>query len=372
MVSLTLGELANALESEYLGDETLRIERVVHPAEATSASDLALVLEKSVIPLLMEKSISTALVPEEIPASQIPIPNQIRVRRPKVALAKLLDIFEKPPSVPPGIHPSAVIDPTAVIDPEAHIGPLCSVGSNTIIGKGTRLVSHVSVGADGVIGDDCTLFPGVYVGDRVRLGNRVIIQANASIGNDGYSYVTEEVGSVETARKTGKIEAQNAKIIRINSIGTVVLEDEVEIGANACVDRATLGETRIQRGTKIDNLVQVAHNVTIGQNCLITSQVGIAGSAKIGDRVVMGGQAGLKDHITIGEDVIIAPKTGVTDDVDPRTILIGFHGVPRKEFLKQEMYIKRIKSYAQRIEALEERLAKLESGTRPVEVESPV
>ena len=202
-----------------------------------------------------------------------------------------------------------------------------------MIGAGTRLVSHVSVGAGVSIGENCLFHAGVCIGDAVQIGHRVILQPNAVIGADGFSYVTASVGSVESARSGGKVSAQNTEILRINSAGTVVLEDDVEIGANSCVDRATLGETRIRRGTKLDNQVQIGHNITMGENCLVAAQVGIAGSTIIGDRVVMGGQAGVKDHITIGSDTIILPMTGVAGDVPERTLLVGFHGVPRKEFL---------------------------------------
>lgn len=369
MTHITLGELAQQVGGEYIGDASLEIQRVIHPAQANSAQDLALILDQAILPLLSQKTIQTALLPLDLSIDSIP--NQIKVRRPKVALAKLLDIFDKPPYIPPGVHPSAVIDPTATIESGVVIGPLCTVGPNTVISAGTRLVSHVSIGADVSVGQNCLFYPGTVLGDRVVIGNRVILQANVSVGSDGYSYVTPEMGSVESARATGKIEAQNTAIIRINSVGTVVLEDDVEIGANSCIDRATLGETRIKKGTKLDNLVQIAHNVTVGENCLIVAQAGIAGSTKIGNRTVVGGQVGIADHVNVGEDCIIMAQSAIPSNLADKSFVVGSPAVPRKEFLYREMQVKRIKGLSQKIDALTERLNQLEVSQSVTE-EQPV
>lgn len=366
----TLKAIAEYLNGEYVGDPSLEIHGIAHPLQASSPRDLALILDEKIVPLLTQKSIVTALTPLELAIEAIP--NQIRVRRPKVALARLLELFDRPVYVPPGIHPSAVIDPSAHVVEGAFIGPLCSVGPNSRIGKGTRLVAHVSIGAEVIMGEDCLLHAGVRVGDRVRIGNRVILQPNAAIGSDGYSYVTSEIGSVESARSRGKVEAQNNRILRINSIGTVVLEDEVEIGANSCIDRATLGETRIKRGTKLDNLVQIAHNVTIGENCLIVAQTGVAGSCTIGDRSVLGGQVGVKDHTDIGEDCIILSQSGVVGNVPDKSILMGSPAIDRKQFLQKDMQIKRLKGFYAKLEALAQRVEQLECRTSEERAEQPV
>jgi len=354
----TLETLAQALDGEFIGNAQQTIKQVAHPTTAKTAEDLALVLDKEILGALVQLNIQTALVPADLDVAGIP--NQIKVKRPKVALAKLLDIFDKPVYIPPGVHATAVIDKTAVIAADVVIGPFCVVGPNTVIGAKTRLVSHVHVGADVQIGEQGLFYPGSVIGDRIRIGNRVILQANTSIGSDGFSYVTEEAGNVESARSSGDIKAQNSRILRINSIGTVVLEDDVEVGANACIDRATLGETRIGQGTKLDNQVQIAHNVTIGENCMIVSQVGIAGSAKIGDRVVIAGQAGIKDHTSIGDDSIILPKTGVSGDVPSKVIYMGFQGMPRKDFLRREMKIGQLASLPEKLSQLAERIEALE------------
>ncbi len=218
------------------------------------------------------------------------------------------------------------------------------------------------LGAEVEIGEDCVFHAGVCIGDRVRIGNRVIVQANAAIGNDGFSFQTVEPGSAEVTRQTGEVRPTDSEILRINSVGTVVIEDDVEIGACTCIDRGTLHETRIARGTKIDNLVQIAHNVQVGRKCVIVSFAGVAGSATIGDRVVIAAQAGIPDHVKIGDDSVIMPQAGVTGSLPPRSYVGGTPAEPRKQFLHGLMQIKRIKTLGRRIKELGERLDKLEGG----------
>ena len=355
----TLGWLAAELGGEMIGDPDLEVRRVVHPAYAEDKHDLALVYSASVASIVRERAVQTALVPlaPEVPG----IPNQLKVARPRVTLARLLEIFARPPVVRTGVHASAVIDPTAVLSENVCIGPHCSVGPRSKLGAGTTLVAGVHVGAEVEIGEECRLFSGVCIGDRVRIGDRVIIKANAAIGNDGFSFQTVEPGSAELVRQTGKAEPTDSEILRINSVGTVIIEDDVEIGACSCIDRATLHETRIGRGTKIDNLVQIAHNVRVGQKCIIVSMAGVAGSATIGDRVVIAAQAGIPDHAKIGDDCVIMPQAGVTHDLPPKSYVGGSPAEPRKEFLNSLMQIKRIKTLARRIREFGERLEKLEA-----------
>jgi UDP-3-O-[3-hydroxymyristoyl] glucosamine N-acyltransferase len=359
-MSITLGWLASELGGELVGDPGIEIRRVVHPAYAESRHDLALVYSESVAPIVRERMVQTALVPmtPEVPG----IPNQIKVPRPRVALARLLEIFARPPFVSSGIHPTAFIDPTAQVAADVCAGPLCWVGPNAKIGPGTRLVSGVHIGADAEIGSDCLFFPGVCVGDRVRIGNRVIIKMNAAIGNDGFSFQTMEPGSAEVTRQTGKVQPTDSRTLRINSVGTVVLGDDVEVGACACIDRATLHETRIGRGTKIDNLVQIAHNVQIGEDCIVVALAGVAGSAAIGNRVLIAAQAGIPDHMTIGDDSLIMPQAGVAGNLPPKSYVGGSPAVPRKQFINDLMQVKRIKGLGKRIKELEERLGRLENG----------
>jgi UDP-3-O-[3-hydroxymyristoyl] glucosamine N-acyltransferase len=354
----TLGWLATQLDAELLGNPELEIRRVVHPSYAEDEHDLALVYSASVAPIVQARRIQTALVPlqPDVPG----IPNQLKVARPRVTLARLLEIFARPPFVAAGVHPSAVIDPTAQLAADVRVGPNCWIGPEAKIGARTTLVAGVNVGAQAEIGADCRLFAGVCVGDRVRLGDRVVVKANAAIGNDGFSFQTVEPGSAELARQTGSAHPTDSEVLRINSVGTVVIEDDVEIGACTCIDRATLHETRIRSGTKIDNLVQIAHNVQIGRKCLIVSLAGVAGSAEIGDRVVVAAQAGIPDHTKIGDDSLIMPQAGVTRDLPPRSYVGGSPAEPRKEFINSLMQIKRIKGIGRKVRELAERLEKVE------------
>jgi UDP-3-O-[3-hydroxymyristoyl] glucosamine N-acyltransferase len=353
----TLGEIARYVGGQLFGDPSVPIKRVVHPALVEDDTDLALVLSPSAASLLASGKISNAVLPEEIEVRLTP--NQIVVKRPRLVLARLLELFERPVHVAPGVHPSAVIDSTATIGQNVSIGPFCWVGPSSQIADHCRLVAHVSIGANVTIGERTLLHAGVTIGDRCRIGNRVIVQPNAAIGGDGYAFVTPEPGSIESARATGEVRAFNTELVRINSIGYVVIEDEVEIGAGTCIDRGGLGETRIGRGSKLDNLIQVGHNVTIGTNCLIVAQVGLGGSSKVGHRAVVGGQAGLPDHLTIGDDALVHPQAGITNHIPAKSIVIGTPAEPKRRFLEQQVQIRRLPKIAKELKELKEQVAAL-------------
>ena len=297
------------------------------------------------------------MLPEQVDGHLTP--NQIVVKRPRLVLAKLLELFDRPVHVTRGVHPSAEIDSSATLGQNVSIGPFCWVGPNSKIGDHSRLVAHVSIGADVTIGEDTLLHAGVRIGDRCQIGNRVIVQANAAIGGDGFAYVTPEPGSIESAQATGEVRSFNNELIRINSIGNVVIEDEVEIGAGTCIDRGTLGETRVGRGAKLDNLVQIGHNVTIGTNCLIVAQVGLGGSSKVGHRAVVGGQAGLPDHLTIGDDALVHPQAGISNHVPPKSIIIGSPAEPKRRWLEQQLQIRRLPRIARELKELRQQIAAL-------------
>ena len=353
----TLGEIATYVGGQLFGDASLPIKRIVHPALVEDETDLALVFSSAAASTLASGKISNAVLPEAVAHSLAP--NQIVVNRPRLVLAKLLQLFERPVHVAPGIHPSAVIDSTATIGQHVSIGPFCWVGPRSKIGDCCRLVAHISIGADVAVGEHTLLHSGVSIGDRCQIGNRVIVQANAAIGGDGFAYVTPEPGSIESARATGEVQKFNNELIRINSIGNVVIEDDVEVGAGTCIDRGTLGETRISRGAKLDNLVQVGHNVTIGTNCLIVAQVGLGGSSKVGHRAVLGGQAGLPDHLTIGDDALVHPQAGISNHVPARSIVIGSPAEPKRRFLEQQVQIRRLPRIAKELKELRQQVADL-------------
>jgi UDP-3-O-[3-hydroxymyristoyl] glucosamine N-acyltransferase len=354
----TLGEIAEFIGGEMCGDGSVPVVRVVHPAIAQGASDLAFVLSPKEASALSAGNVINAVVPAGI--ENLPTPNQIVVSRPRLVLARLTELFQRPVQIEPGIHPWTVVDPTARIGENASIGPFCRIGPNSRIGAHCRLVSNVNVGADVTIGDHTLLHAGVCVGDRSEIGSRVIVQPNATIGGDGFAFVTREPGSVESVRKTGEVRHFNTEIIRIHSLGNVVIEDDVEIGSGTCIDRGTLGETRIGRGSKLDNLIQVGHNVVTGSNCLIVSQVGLGGSSSLGDRVVIGGQSGVPDHVTLGDDAVIHARSGIIGSVPEKAAMMGIPAVPLRQFMDREVKMRRlpnlIKDLQRQVASLVERI----------------
>jgi UDP-3-O-[3-hydroxymyristoyl] glucosamine N-acyltransferase len=354
-----LGEIAQFIGGEMRGDGSLRVERVVPAELVKGAKDLALILSpKEASTVLSSGKIANAVV--SVAIENLPTLNQIVVRQPRLVLAKLTALFERPVQLAPGIHPWTVIDPTASIGQNVSIGPFCRIGPNSRIGDRCRLVSNISVGADVTIGEDTLLHAGVYIGDRCEVGCRVIVQPNATIGGDGFAFVTREPGSVESVRQTGEVQKFNTEIIRVNSLGNVVIEDEVEVGAGTCIDRGTLGETRIGHGSKLDNLIQVGHNTVIGSNCLVVSQVGLGGSSSIGNRVVIGGQSGLPDHVTVGDDAVIHARSGIVGPVPEKAAMIGVPAMPLRQFMDREVKTRRlpnlIKDLQRQVASLVEKL----------------
>lgn len=359
-VPRTLNDIAVALGAELVGDGTLVVDAVAHPLMADGASTLALAMERNAENALARTRAVSAVVAEGRRAALAPLKGGIIVRRPRYALAQLLEMFALPPSIEPGVHPTAVLHPTATIGADVSIGAFSFVGPGTRIGDRTRLLAHSTVGAGVTIGNDCLIHAGARIGDRCVLGNRLILQPNVVIGADGFGFVTPERGSVESAMETGRVEATNRTLARINSVGIVVIDDDVEIGAGTCIDRATVGTTRIGRGTKIDNLVQVGHNCSIGENCLIAGMCGLSGSVTLGDRVSLGGGVGVSDHVSIGDDAVIMARSGVAATVPAREVWGGYPAVPHREVTQQLFSARRSPRMLRDIEDLKRRLSELE------------
>ncbi len=360
---MQLSELAEALNADLVGDGSLRVERPVHPAEAAGPGDLALAMEPALVELLETSAARSAVLTDgaEPPAGRLD--GYLVVRRSRYAMAGLMEAFKRPPVLAPGIDPSARVAEDAEIGEGVTVGAFTVIGAGTVVGAGSVILDHVSIGAGARLGAGCLIHAGARIGDRVELGQRVILQPNACIGPDGFSYVTPEPGSVETAKASGKVEAFNTEIVRINSIGTVVLEDDVEIGACSTIDRGTVAATRVGRNTKIDNLVMVGHNVRIGENCFICAQVGIAGSTVIGDRVVLAGQVGVADHIEIGHDSVIAAGSGVGRKVPPRSVWAGYPAVDREDAFETYLYTKRLKFMFNDLKTLRKKVKALEGAS---------
>ncbi len=349
--SKTLQEIASAIDGEIqLGKNSkqdLLITSLAVSPDNSTLEDLVLAFDqkyiKNVTNIKAKAIVFPYSVKDKIPSLEIPI---IWVKRTRIVLKKLLDVLNTK-KFNEGIHPTAVIDPSSKID------KTCVVGAN------------VFIGANVVIGKNCLIYPNVTILDNSKVGNNVILHSGVVIGSDGYSYATEEESNLEKAKK-GDFNFNLGRQIqhKIPSIGDVVIEDDVEIGANSCVDRGTIGSTVIGAGSKIDNLVQIAHNCKIGKDCLIVGQVGFAGSVSVGDRVVVGGQVGFADNINIGSDVIFVARSGVHGDIPSNSVYRGTPAVPYQEYFKNEKAMRRL---PKKQEKLEEQVRLLEEKVKGLE-----
>ena len=361
MKSFSIDEITQITGGMLTKVHDVRISQLAPPLLADE-NTLALALSESEIENLAKTRAKAALVPLGVNIEGL---TTIEVERPRVAMMKLLTMFYVAPEVNEGVHPSATVHETAKLGQNVKIGPNVVVGRNAIIGDNTQIVANVYIGGGVKTGKNCFFHPGVNVGDRVILGDNVILQHGVSLGADGYSFVTEKPDNIEQAKKDGEIKEANVdqKIFKIPSIGSVVIGNNVEIGANTAVDRGTLENTEIGDDTKIDDLVMIGHNVKIGKGCLIVSQVGIAGSSVIGDRVVLAGQVGVADHVKIGSDSIIAAKAGISKTVPEKSVLMGMPAVTRKEFVKQIKIMKDAGELIERFKKFEPMLQALEADS---------
>jgi UDP-3-O-[3-hydroxymyristoyl] glucosamine N-acyltransferase len=260
-----------------------------------------------------------------------------------LAMARVATLFAPPvPRPPAGVDPAARVDPTATLGHAVAVGPNAVIGARASIGARTVIHPGVVVGDDTTIGDDCELFPNVVVRERCTLGHRVVIHANSAIGSDGFGYRWD-----------------GAKHAKIPQIGVVVIEDDVEIGSCTCVDRAKFGVTRVGRGTKIDNLVQVAHNVVLGPHCVLAGQSGVAGSAKLGTGVMLGGQSAVRDHGTMGDGSMLAACSGLLDSAEPKQVVSGVPAIPHRQTLREQAALRHLPELRTEVRKLQEELAEL-------------
>ena len=333
MKSFTLEQIAKITDGMLSKSADVSITRISPPLLADEHT-LALALGEEEIENLSKTKAKAALVPLGVNIDGF---STIEVERPRLAMMKLITMFYEAPQTNEGVHPTAVIHPEAKVGENVSIGPNVVLAKGAVIGDNTTILANCYIGNNAVVGSECFFHPGVNVGDRVQIGDKCIFHHGVSLGADGFSFVTENPNNIEQARKDGEIKDTSDEhvIFKINSLGSVVIGNNVEIGANTTIDRGTIENTVIGDNTKIDNLVMIGHNCKIGKGCMIVSQVGIAGSCEIGDRVVLAGQAGLADHIKIGNDSIIAAQAGVTKSFPEKSIVVGAPAVPRKEFIKQ-------------------------------------
>lgn len=323
-MGFTLRDIAAALGAELFGDGGIEVTGAAEPA-AARPDQLALAMDPKYAPGLAEGKARAAVLWAGADWRELGLEAAIVVPRPRYAMAGITRALDPGPGIAPGIHPLSVIDPEARLGEGAAIGPFVVIGHGARIGARARIAAHVSIGAGAVIGDDALLLDGVKIGARVVIGDRLIAQPGAVIGADGFSFVTPEKSGVERARESlgdqGEVTAQSWT--RIHSLGAVEIGDDVEIGANSTLDRGTIRSTRVGRGTKLDNLVHIGHNVQVGEDCLLCGQVGVAGSSRIGNRVVLGGQCGVSDNIFVGDDVVAGGATKIFSNAPAGRVLLG-------------------------------------------------
>ncbi len=357
-MQITIKELAEALNARAWGDQTMLISGAAEPGQ-DQPGQIALAMSPKYAEALRPGA--AAILSEGMDPEAYGLAAAIFAPRPRLVMAGLTRSFDPGPDIALGIHPSAVIDPSATIGAGAAIGPFVSIGAGVVIGARARIASHVSVERGTRIGDDALILNGVRIQHGIRIGDRVVIQPNAIIGGDGFSFVTpEESGVEEMRRNLGKRENFTPQSWeRIHSLGGVEIGDDVEIGSGATVDRGTVRATRIGNGTKLDNLVHLGHNVVIGRDCLICGQVGVAGSSVLGDRVVMAGQVGVSDNITIGDDVIAGGSAKIFSRVQPGRMVLGNPAVDMTTRLEMDRATRRLPRLAATVAKLQKTVTDL-------------
>ncbi len=359
----TVRSVAGALGLGFEGDGDIALASAAHPA-AAGPEDLALAMDPKYLNRLGEGRARAAMTPEGADWRGLGLEAAIFAPRARYAMAGVTKLFAPPRGATPGRHPTALVAEDAEIAEDASIGPFAIVEAGAVVGPRVEIGAHASVGAGARLGEDGVYKAGVRIARGVVVGARAFVHENAVIGSDGFSFVTPEKGAVEIARAGGAdpFAVDDAVWTRIYSLGGVEIGDDVEIGACATIDRGTVAKTRIGSGTKIDNLVQIGHNVVIGESCMLCGQAGVAGSAELGDRVVLGGQAGVADHTVVGHDVLIMASSGVSGVVKPRQIMGGSPAAPKDEAVKLYMATRKLPKLIEDVAALKKRFSKAEGS----------
>ncbi|PLX99384.1 MAG: UDP-3-O-(3-hydroxymyristoyl)glucosamine N-acyltransferase [Desulfuromonas sp.] len=337
----TLAELAELVGGTAVGDGALILNRVA-PINLAAQGDITFVANPKYIAALESTDASAVIVNPDLGYDGSLA--RIEVASPYLAFAKVLTYMAVEPRVCQGIAEAAHVSGSAVIAEEVTISPGCYVGEKVSIGKGSFLAPGVVLGAGVTIGEDCLLHPGVVIREECRIGNRVILQPNAVIGSDGFGFAPD-----------------GEKYYKIPQVGIVVLEDDVEIGSCSCVDRAALGETLIRQGTKIDNGVQVGHNVEIGENSILVAHVAIAGSTVIGKHCTFGGQSGAIGHVKVGDNVTVVARGSVSTDVEGGQYIAGFPTMEHKDWLKASTSFARLPEMRRELSRLRKKIEELEN-----------
>lgn len=334
----TATQLANQIQGEIVGDGAVEITGLA-PADAARKGDLTFAEKESYFAAANQSDATAILVAGDFGPSPKVL---IRVANPRMAMARLLPVFFPPDAIAPGVHPTATVSPTAEVDPTANIGPNCVVSDRVRVGARTVLMGGNQIGSDCQLGDDVRLFPNVVIYAQTRIGHRVTIHAGTVIGSDGFGYVFGE--------------GRHHKLLHV---GNVVIHDDVEIGANTAIDRGALGSTVIGAGSKIDNLVHVAHNVKLGRHNLVMGQVGFAGSTQLGDYCIIASQSGIAGHLKLGHQATVGAKSGVMRDIPDQGTVLGIPAAPDKQTKRQWIGLQQLPDLIKRTRELEKKVEKL-------------
>lgn len=335
---ITLDDLAAQVKGRLVGDGSTSISGIKGIREAREG-DITFLSHAGFRKYLPDCKASAIIVGENIDAAEAEGKNLIIVKNPSLAYAAIAHLFAEPVSRQRGISEQASVAPSARVSKEASVAPYVRIEDGAVIDRDVTLYPFVYIGENVIIGPGTTIYPNVTIYAGVTIGRDVTIHGGTVIGSDGFGYTWD-----------------GRKHVKIPQLGTVEIEDEVEIGANTTIDRASLGRTVVKKGVKIDNLVQIAHNVTVGENSIIVAQVGIAGSATIGRNVVLAGQAGVRDHTTVGDKVQAGGQTGITKDVPENMLIMGTPHLPFKEWAKLQGYLKMVPQLFTRVKELEKEL----------------
>ena len=338
MMTYTANQIAEQIRGEVIGDGSIAITGFAQ-ADNARVGDLTFA-EKQIHFTDAEQGDASAILVSEPFTSTSKV--LIRVKSARIAVARLLPLFFPPDEQSAGIHPTAVIDPSAQIHPTAHVGAHCVVKAGVKLGARSVLMGGNHLGESCRLGEDVCLFPNVILYPRTQIGNRVAIHAGTVIVSDGYSYILDE--------------GRHRKMLQI---GNVVIHDDVEIGANAAIDRGAIGSTVIGQGTKIDNLVHVAHNVVMGRHCLVMGQVGFAGSTTLGDYCVVASQSGIAGHLKLGHQSTVGAKSGVMRDIPDKGTVLGIPACPDKQAKRQMIAVSQLPELIRRMRDLEKQVEAL-------------
>jgi UDP-3-O-[3-hydroxymyristoyl] glucosamine N-acyltransferase len=340
-MSRTVNEIAKHIHGKVFGNGDIEIKSLSGIKEA-QPGDITFVANSKYFPLVEKTKASAIICPEHFTAEGHTL---IQTGNPSLSFAKVVPLFmEEPPPPARGIHPTAIIGPDVVLGNDVSVGPYTVIEREAHIGARTVIGSQCFIGYRASVGQDSLIYPNVSIRERVAIGSRVIVHCGTVIGSDGFGFVN--------------IEGRHEKIPQV---GTVEVCDDVEIGANVTIDRARFDKTVIGAGTKIDNLVQIAHNVRIGEHCLIVAQVGISGSDIIEDRVVLAGQAGLAGHLTVGEGAIVAAQAGVVSSIPPHTMVSGYPAKPHQTAKRINAHIQRLPVYVKKLSELQKQIDALQT-----------